>query len=148
MIASAELCGFVPERLARLNKIADTLPRSYPMTYRILLVSDHFPPFLGGAHRQSYLLAQQLARRGHEVTVVTAWQPGVPAQEIDGQVTVYRLKELRTLLPALVRDRQQRHHPPYPDPVVAWQLRRLINQLQPDVVHSHGWFGYSCAAAL
>ena len=118
------------------------------MTLRILLVSDHFPPFLGGAHRQSYLLSQQLAQRGHEVTVVTSWQPGVPDKEVDGLVTIYRLKELRTLVPAMVRDRHQRHHPPYPDPAVAWQLRRLINRLQPDIVHSHGWFGYSCAAAL
>ncbi|MCB1717911.1 MAG: glycosyltransferase, partial [Candidatus Competibacteraceae bacterium] len=91
------------------------------MTLRILLVSDHFPPFLGGAHRQSYLLSQQLAQRGHEVTVVTSWQPGVPDKEVDGLVTIYRLKELRTLVPAMVRDRHQRHHPPYPDPAVAWQ---------------------------
>lgn len=118
------------------------------MTYRILLVSDHFPPFLGGAHRQTYLLAQQLAARGHEVNVVTSWQPGVPAMETQGKVTVHRLQELRTLIPAMVRDDHQRHHPPYPDPAVAWQLRRLINRLQPELVHSHGWFGYSCAAAL
>jgi len=118
------------------------------MTLHILLVSDHFPPFLGGAHRQTHLLAQQLAHRGHEVTVVTSWQPGVPTEEIDGHVTVYRLKELRTLIPAMARDHQQRHHPPYPDLAVTWQLRKLINRLQPDVVHSHGWFGYSCAAAL
>lgn len=118
------------------------------MTLRILLVSDHFPPFLGGAHRQSHLLAQQLAQRGHHVTVATAWQPGILAEEMDGHVAIYRLKELRTILSAFIRDKQQRHHPPYPDPVTVWGLRRLINRVQPDIVHSHGWFGYSCAAAL
>ncbi len=118
------------------------------MTLRILLATDHFPPFLGGAHRQSSLLAQQLVQRGHQVTVVTSWQPTVPPKEVDGAVKIHRLRETRTLGAVSAQDGQQRHHPPYPDPVVTWQLRRLIRQLQPDLVHSHGWFGYSCAAAL
>lgn len=118
------------------------------MKLRILLVTDHYPPFLGGAHRQSHLLAHELAKRGHTVHVVTAWQPGLPAVAQEEAVTVHRLKELRTVVPGLVKDQGQRHHPPYPDPVTAWGIRRLINRLQPDVVHSHGWFGYSCAAAL
>lgn len=118
------------------------------MNLRILLVSDHYPPFIGGAHRQSQLLARQLAQRGHTVNVVTAWQPDLPAEEQDGAITVYRLKELRTWLPGFVKGKGQRHHPPYPDPVTVWGLRRLIKQFQPDIVHSHGWFGYSCAAAL
>lgn len=118
------------------------------MNLRILLVSDHYPPFIGGAHRQSQLLGQELAKRSHTVQVVTAWQPGLPTEVRDGAVTVYRLKELRTLLPQVVKGRHQRHHPPYPDPVTVWGLRQLINRFQPDVVHSHGWFGYSCAAAL
>lgn len=117
------------------------------MKLRILLASDHYPPFIGGAHRQSQLLAQELAKRGHTVTVVTAWQPGVSAQEQDGPVSIHRIKEVRTLLPQFVK-RGQQHHPPYPDPVTVWGVRRLINQFQPDVVHSHGWFSYSCATAL
>lgn len=119
----------------------------------ILLVTDHYPPFLGGAHRQSALLAEQLARRGHVVNVVTGRQPGLtPAQQQAEQqaslVNIHRLPELRTLISATTGDQQQRHHPPYPDPVTVWGLRRLIKRIQPDVVHSHGWFGYSCAAAL
>lgn len=118
------------------------------MNLRILLVSDHYPPFIGGAHRQTQLLGQELAKRGHHVNVATAWQPGLPTEVSDGAVTVYRLKELRTLLPKVAKNHHQRHHPPYPDPVTVWGLRRLIKRFQPDVVHSHGWFGYSCAAAL
>lgn len=118
------------------------------MNLRLLLVTDHYPPFIGGAHRQSYLLAHELANRGHSVHVATAWQPGLPAITQEGAVTVHRIKETRTLLPRLVQGDGQRHHPPYPDPITAWSLRRLINRFQPDVVHSHGWFGYSCAAAL
>lgn len=115
---------------------------------RLLLVSDHYPPYIGGAHRQTQLLGRELHKRGHEVSVVTAWQPGLPATQDDHGVTVYRLRELRTVIPWLIKDRKQRHHPPYPDPVTAWGLRRVIQRLKPDVVHAHGWFSYSCAMAL
>ncbi len=115
---------------------------------RILIVSDHYPPFIGGAHRQTQLLAHELLQRGHAVSVVTAWQPGLPAEQTDAGVTVYRLKEVRTSIAWLIHDRKQRHHPPYPDPITAWGLRQLINRLQPDIVHAHGWFSYSCALAL
>jgi hypothetical protein len=43
---------------------------------RLLLVSDSYPPLIGGATRASQLLAQDLARRGHEVCVATSEQPG------------------------------------------------------------------------
>jgi glycosyltransferase involved in cell wall biosynthesis len=42
----------------------------------------------------------------------------------------------------------RRYHPPFPDPAIVWQLRRLIRRLRPDVVHAHGWISYSCAVAL
>jgi glycosyltransferase involved in cell wall biosynthesis len=113
-----------------------------------MLVSDHYPPFIGGAHRQTHLLGKELQRRGHTVSVVTAWQPGLPAEQRDDGVPVYHIKELRTAFPRFIKDRRQRHHPPYPDPVTIWGLRRVIEQFRPDVVHSHGWFSYSCAAAL
>jgi len=32
------------------------------MSLRILLVSDHYPPFIGGAHRQTHLLAKELSQ--------------------------------------------------------------------------------------
>ncbi len=118
------------------------------MGLRILLVSDHYPPFIGGAHRQSQLLAQELQRRGHEVSVVTAWHGGLPDEEEEGGVRVFRLKQLRTWLPWLVRDRKQRHQPPFPDPITIVGLRRLIKRLQPDVIHAYGWFTYSTAVAL
>ncbi len=115
---------------------------------RILLVSDHYPPFIGGAHRQTQLLGQELSKRGHVVRVATVWHPGVSAQEEVAGVVVHRLKQLRTALPGASMTPGQRHQPPYPDPITAWALRRLINDFQPDVVHSHGWITYSASAAL
>jgi glycosyltransferase involved in cell wall biosynthesis len=118
------------------------------MGLRILLVSDHYPPFIGGAHRQTQLLAHELQQRGHEVNVATVWSGGLPEVEDDAGVRVFRLKQLRTCLPGVVNDRKQRHQPPFPDPITVVGLRRLIRRFKPDVVHAYGWFSYSSAAAL
>jgi glycosyltransferase involved in cell wall biosynthesis len=118
------------------------------MGLRILLVSDHYPPFIGGAHRQTQLLAHELHQRGHEVNVVTVWSGGLPEEEDDAGVPVFRLKQLRTWLPVVIRDRNQRHQPPFPDPITVIGLRQLVRRLKPDVVHASGWFSFSCVLAL
>ena len=115
---------------------------------RILIATDHYPPFIGGAHRQAQLLARGMSARGHDVTVATPWHGGLPRVERDGAVTVRRLRELRTAIPSLVRDRRQRHHPPFADPVTVRDLRRVITDAEPDVVHAYGWLAFSVAAAL
>jgi len=115
---------------------------------RLLLATDHFPPFIGGAHRQARLLAIGMAERGHRVEVVTPWHPGVPSLEEENGVVVHRLRELRTMIPALVRRKGQRHQPPYPDPVTIAGIRRVIRDLQPDLVHAYGWMAFSVAIAL
>ena len=48
---------------------------------RILIATDHYPPFIGGAHRQAQLLALGNGERGHEVDVVTPWHGGLPSFE-------------------------------------------------------------------
>jgi glycosyltransferase involved in cell wall biosynthesis len=121
---------------------------------RILIVSDHYPPFIGGAHRQTQLLGRKLMQRGHQVAIATVWQPDLPRIQDDAGVQVHRLRQLRAVLPGwnTVQDAsgkiKQRHQPPFPDPITVWELRRLINEFQPDLVHSYGWFSYSCALAL
>jgi glycosyltransferase involved in cell wall biosynthesis len=115
---------------------------------RILLATDHFPPFIGGAHRQAHLLAVGMAERGHEVDVVTPWHGGLPSYELQGSVAVHRVRQLRTALPALVRDPEQRHQPPFPDPVTILGVRRLISRINPDLIHAYGWLAFSVATAL
>lgn len=119
------------------------------MGLRILIVSDHYPPFIGGAHRQTQLLSRNLAQRGHQVAVATVWQPGLPAEQDEaGGVKVHRLRQLRTFLPSRGASTKQRHQPPFPDPITVLELRRLIDKFQPEVIHSYGWITYSCAFAL
>jgi len=115
---------------------------------RILMLSSFYPPDIGGAQRQIQLLSRELVRRGHVVAVVTVWQTGLPEQEDDQGVAVHRLKGLTTRVPWFSQETNRRHHPPFPDPAIVHGLRRLIDQLQPDVVHSYAWITYSGAAAL
>jgi glycosyltransferase involved in cell wall biosynthesis len=114
---------------------------------RILLVSDYYPPYIGGVQRQIQLLGRELRSRGHSVGVATIWSRGAPQVEDDGGVEVHRLRQLRTFAPWLARH-GKRHPPPFPDPVTVLELRRLIGRQRPSVIHSYGWLSYSCAAAL
>ena len=115
---------------------------------RILLVTDHYPPFIGGAHRQAHLLAAGMVDRGHEVDVVTPWHGSLPTFEHSANLSVYRVRQLRTAVPALIRDPEQRHQPPFPDPVTMVSLRRLIDRIKPELIHAYGWMAFSVATAL
>lgn len=123
-----------------------TDPTSAPRL-RILIVSDYYAPFIGGAERQTRLLAHELAARGHHTEVATVWSPGLPRLEDDDGVMVHRVRQLRTSIPR--RAATSKHHAtPFPDPVMAASLRQIIDHVHPDVIHSYGWISYSCAAAL
>jgi glycosyltransferase involved in cell wall biosynthesis len=59
---------------------------------RILMPSIYFPPRVGGIESHVYYLARELARRGHQVTVVTTrTEARSPRNEIMDGVIVRRL---------------------------------------------------------
>jgi glycosyltransferase involved in cell wall biosynthesis len=115
---------------------------------RILIATDHYPPFIGGAHRQTRLLATGMVERGHQVDVVTPWHGGLPSFEHAADLSVHRVRQLRTALPSLVDHPEQRHQPPFPDPVTILGLRRLIARIRPELIHAYGWLAFSVATAL
>jgi glycosyltransferase involved in cell wall biosynthesis len=115
---------------------------------RVLLVTDSYPPFIGGADLQVQMLAHAMRDRGHLVAVATPWQPGLAISEDDRGVAVHRTRALATRVPWFSRDPGRRHHPPFPDPGTTLSLRSLVRTFRPDVVHSYGWITYSAAAAL
>ncbi len=115
---------------------------------RILIATDHFPPYIGGAHRQAQLLARLMAGRGHTVAVVAPWHGGLPKLEHDDGFVVHRVRQLRTAMSFMVRDERQRHQPPFPDPVTIVGLHQLISDFEPDIVHAYGWLAFSVAAAM
>ncbi|HYB78942.1 MAG TPA: glycosyltransferase family 4 protein [Thermoplasmata archaeon] len=58
---------------------------------RLVLAVLRYLPALGGSTRVVQLLAEGVAARGHEVTVVTQEEPGSPTREVIGGVQVERV---------------------------------------------------------
>ena len=120
-------------------------PRS---SLRILIVSDEYRPYIGGAGRCIELFAQELSRLGHKVAIATAWHADAPAFEDDGQVQVHRIRDLPSRMRWISEDPRRHTPPPFPDPEAVWRLRRLIKDYQPDLIPAYGWLAHSAAAAL
>ena len=123
-------------------------PADADRSLRVLLVTDSYPPLVGGATFWSQQVARRMSARGHEVTLATTWQPETAAREQDGAVAVHRLRDLTSRVPGISADPYRHNPPPFPDPEAVLRLRRLIKRVQPDLVHSYGWLTHSVAAAL
>jgi glycosyltransferase involved in cell wall biosynthesis len=106
---------------------------------RILLLSQFYPPIVGGEERHVRNLAAALVERGHKVAVATLWYPGAAAVERDGEVKVYRLRGTLQRLSWLFAESERRHAPPFPDPELVLGLKGVIAEERPDVVHAHNW---------
>src|SRR6184192_3109471 len=106
---------------------------------RILMLAQFYPPIIGGEERYVRDLSIALTARGHEVTVVTLWQEGLPAFECDQGIRVHRIRGSMQRVKALFSDKDHRHAPPFPDPEVLQALRRIIMRERPNIVHAHNW---------
>ena len=110
---------------------------------RILMLSEFYPPIIGGMERHVQTLSHELVRRGHHVVVATLQQEGLSSFEEDRGVRVYRLKGWNTLLAPFYEDRKRQYHLPVPDPRVMASLKKIIEIEQPDIVHARRWMLYS-----
>lgn len=88
---------------------------------RIVQACPNLRPHLGGVESHVECVGRELAARGHEVTVLTASQPGAPARE---QLDGLRIERVRRLVS------------PLGTPVTP-ALEQRIAELRPDIVHSH-----------
>lgn len=110
---------------------------------RILMVAQSFSPIVGGEERIVEDLSAELARRGHEVAVATLRQPhGEPPAREDG-VAVELLESSVHRIPGVPVDEERRYAPPAPDPLTVRDLRRVVREFRPDVVHAHNWLVHS-----
>ncbi|MDQ2629807.1 MAG: glycosyltransferase family 4 protein [Actinomycetota bacterium] len=110
---------------------------------RILMVAQSFSPIVGGEERIVEDLSRELSRRGHEVAVATLRQPlGEPPPREDG-VEVELLETAMSRVPGLAADPERAYAPPAPDPLSVRDLRRVIRDFRPDVVHAHNWLVHS-----
>jgi len=113
---------------------------------RVLMVSDFYPPVIGGLERGVQTLGRALAGRGHDVSVATFAQPGSPSLEDDEGVRVHRIDGWSRALLPFYRDPMFRFHPPMPDPALARRLLELVDETGADIVHGHSWMLYSYLA--
>jgi glycosyltransferase involved in cell wall biosynthesis len=110
----------------------------------VVQVSDFYHPVIGGLERHVQTLSQELIRLGHTVTVVTLLSGDQPDEETIDGVRVIRIRSWSRALTSFYADAARPFHPTAPDPGAIAALRRVIQRELPAVVHSHGWFQYSC----
>lgn len=105
------------------------------------MLAQSFAPVIGGEERVVEDLSLELAARGHEVTVATLRQPGGDPVAPGGGV---RVRALRSSISRISRENSDRvYAPPVPDPETVLDLRRVLREEQPDVVHAHNWIVHS-----
>ena len=109
---------------------------------RVLMLSQFYPPILGGEELSVQNLSTQLALRGHHVAVATMTQPDQPAFEVQDGVRVHRIHGSVQRAGWLFSEARRPHAPPVPDPELMLALHRLVREERPDVVHAHNWLGY------
>jgi glycosyltransferase involved in cell wall biosynthesis len=110
---------------------------------RVLLLSQFYPPVIGGEERHVRNLAAALAARGHSVSVATQAVPDRVGTEMDGEVRVHRLRGTLQRVGALFTDSERPFAPPIPDPGLMLSLRTVIAQERPNVIHAHNWLLHS-----
>jgi phosphatidylinositol alpha-mannosyltransferase len=116
---------------------------------RIAIVTDYYYPMLGGITEHVHGQARELARRGHEVTVVTGHLLHTPAiADPDARPVVnegFEVVRLGVGVPLYGNASQTIHTVPAG---LVLQLRRLFKRLGVDVVHLHAPYNPSmCAIA-
>ena len=107
------------------------------------MVTDFYPPFLGGVEVMVSTLSHELVRRGHDVAVATLAAPGLPSEEVDQGVRVYRVPATSQRARFLFANGARPWAPPVPDPEATAALRRIARIEEPDVVHGHDWLARS-----
>lgn len=111
---------------------------------RILMLSQFiYPPIVGGEERFVTDLSYELAKRGHTVAVVTLWQKGFPEFEIQQGVRIYRVRGTMQRMKFLFSDDNHTYAPSFPDPGITRELRHILLQEQPEIVHAHNWLVHS-----
>ena len=107
------------------------------------MVTDFYPPVIGGVEVLVWHLAKELDRRGHDVAVATIRSGDLPAFEERDGVRIHRLCLTSQRATSLYSRAQRPWAPPVPDPEAVLALRRIVALERPDIVHRHDWLARS-----
>ena len=99
---------------------------------RILVLNHEFPPVGGGGGRAAESICQALAKRGHEIKVLTSLFKDLPREEQRDGFDIIRIPTLRT----------QPFRASFLSMVIyvlsgLWAGLRLVRLCRPDVIHVH-----------
>ncbi len=84
---------------------------------------------VGGAQENTLITCRLLAQRGHDVTLITGPSLGPEGQLVE--------KTKNQGYKVIVADKIIRPISPYHDFVSYYQLKKILNEIQPDIVHTH-----------
>lgn len=115
---------------------------------KIAQVAPYFHPHLGGVESHVETISRELARRGHDVHVLTSLLPGTKAREEAHGYTIHRVPQRMNLFTTPVtptlREALQREgawdlvHAHSPPPMTAWYSARAARKLRvPHVLTYH-----------
>jgi glycosyltransferase involved in cell wall biosynthesis len=107
------------------------------------MLSQFYPPIIGGEEQHVRTLSLELALRGHDVVVVTLWHSGMKEFELDQGVRLYRIRSSAQHMSWLFTSSGRQYSPPFPDPGAMFALRNILTQERPQIVHAHNWLVYS-----
>src|SRR3954452_16712614 len=110
---------------------------------RILMLAQFYAPVIGGEERMVEALSVGLARRGHEVSVATLAQEGLPPSEWRDGVRIHRVHSAAQRLTRAYSEPGRRQAVPAPDPITVRGLRAVLANERPEVVHAHNWLVHS-----
>ena len=106
---------------------------------RILMLSQFYPPVVGGQERHVRELSHALGALGHAVEVATISTDGHDETVLDGDIPVHRLQTTAQRIPRIYTEPGRPHAPPLPDPRLRAGIGRLLGGGRFDVAHAHDW---------
>lgn len=107
------------------------------------MLSDFYPPIIGGLERHVQLLSKGLTKRGHKVAVCTIRNRHLPNFNVENGVKVFRFRGFFQRIPLLFKTTEKKYHPPVKDWMITKKLEKVIETEKPDIIHAHGWITYS-----
>lgn len=111
--------------LARsLHRVDRSSPPLATRGLNLCMVSDDFLPAATGVGIHLQMVCKELARRGHRVSIITTRRAGEPEQELWHGVTVFRTATVKLF----------GFYQAVPSKA---ELRRILEVVKPEVLHSH-----------
>jgi len=107
------------------------------------MLTDLCKPTIGGVEQHVFSLSKKLVENGHQVIIGTVKQKGMKHLETYDEVYIYRLDSLFQKVPFMYTEPAKKYHPPFQDVLLARELKVLVKNFQPDIIHCHGWIIFS-----